>query len=455
MTSTDARSLAFELWKLLRMSQRFSDLRRHYDTFRSLRDRGGASSSEYDRRHRRVMRLGGTLNRARIVLGERIRRCRQKVNGLAAGPHADEPWRTEARRRLTPALTDLTSAIERTLEIYPESGAEPTHSEILGALDRHETDIRECGRFVSDVAAEVQSVTPIGDQSRELRAEQSIGSHPGDDLLRHLADRPDEMAAVIELPERFRDPIVLTVSDADGLIEFGTRNHCFVGPVGKQELSLESGWNFSSVTGPNRDPMEKILAGALISTDDERIRLHLRLTAKGRIRVARLKTDRMATVVEPKTRTSETDWRDIRQRLERLREQGEQYTTQAKLAAKLTCSPSTINKAISRSTKLNAWKAEAIAWRGNKAPPTSSLTEAHLDNLAQPCEQDPAEAASLDDPEEVLAHLIQDAAPKIRAKLNTITPKDVQEMTGDQVRNLVDMICNDPDKYNRVLGRKP
>lgn len=112
MTSTDARYLAFELWKLLRTGQRFSNLRRRYDTIRSLRDGGGALSSEYDRRHRWVMRLGGTLNRARNVLGERIRRCRQKVNGLAAGPHAAEPWRTEARSRLAPALTDLTDVID-------------------------------------------------------------------------------------------------------------------------------------------------------------------------------------------------------------------------------------------------------------------------------------------------------------------------------------------------------
>lgn len=455
MTSTDARSLPFELWKLLRTGERFSDLRRRYDTFRSLRDGGGATSPQYARRHRRVVRLGGTLNRARIVLGGRIRRCRQKVNGLAAGPHAGEPWRTEARRRLAPALTDLTDAIQRTLEVHPASGAGPTHIEILSALDRHETDIRECGQFLSDVAAEVQSVTPIGEQSRELRAEQSAESHAGDDLLRYLDDRPEQKVTVIELPKRLQDPDMLTVSDADGLIEFGTRRHCWVGPVGKSELRVEKGWNFSSITGPNRKPMDEILAEALTTTDDERIRLHLRLTAKGRIRVARLKTDRMATVIEPKTKISDTNWRDIRRRLERLRDQGEKYTTQARLAATLICSPSTINKAISQSTKLRAWKAEAIARRGHKAPSASSLTEVHLDNTPQWCEQNPAEAVTLDDPEEVLAHLIQDAEPKVRAKLNAITPKDVQDMTGDQVRKLVDMIRNDPDNYNRVLGRRP
>ena len=63
--------------------------------------------------------------------------------------------RTDSRRRLTPALTDLAHAIQPTLEAHPESGAGPTHTKVLGALDLHETDIRECGQFLSDVAAEV------------------------------------------------------------------------------------------------------------------------------------------------------------------------------------------------------------------------------------------------------------------------------------------------------------
>ncbi len=161
MTSSDARNLAFELWKLLRAGERFRDLRRRYNITRSLRDGTAAALSHRAGRHQRAVRLGGTLNRARIVLGERIRICRQKVNGLAAGP-----WRTDARRRLAPALTDLTDAIQRTFEVHPESAAGPTHAEILGAVARHETAIRECGLFLSDVAAEVREAAEHGTARR-------------------------------------------------------------------------------------------------------------------------------------------------------------------------------------------------------------------------------------------------------------------------------------------------
>ncbi len=450
MTSADAGSLAFELWKLLRMSKRFSDLRRRYDTFRSLRDRGGASSSEYDRRHRRVMRLGGTLNRARLVLGGRIRRCRRKVNGLAAGAYAAEPWRAEARRRLTPALTDLTNAIERTLEVYPESGAGPTHTEILGALDRHETDIRECGRFVSDVAAEVRSVTPIGEQSRELRAEQSAGSHPGDDLLRYLADRPDEMAAVIELPDRFRDPNVLTVSDADGLIEFGERKHCWVGPVGKSELRVEKGWDFGSITGPNRKPMDEILAEALTSTDDKRIRLHVRLTAEGRIRVARMKTYPQARVEDPKAKIVRTDWRDVKRQLLELYDQGDPYITIADLANRIGCGTTTIHKAIKDSSKLKGWQARHT--KGKKSQGASSLNEVVLNDTHQTGEADPSDVLTDDDIDNAMRRLIAEAGPEEKARLN--------ELSEDEQRNLAQAyyehnLDQEPSPLNQSDRRRP
>ena len=47
----------------------------------------------------------------------------------------------------------------------------------------------------------------------------------------------------------------------------------------------------------------------------------------------------------------------------------------------------------------------------------------------------------------VFARLIQEANPDERGKLNV--------MTTDQRREIVDLLNNDPDKYNRVLGRKP
>ena len=57
----------------------------------------------------------------------------------------------------------------------------------------------------------------------EQKLAEHLHLHIGDELLHYLADRPDHAAAVVELPERLQDPDMLTVCDADGLIEFGDR----------------------------------------------------------------------------------------------------------------------------------------------------------------------------------------------------------------------------------------
>ena len=582
MPSTNAGNLAFELAKLLDSAHRFRDLRKQYSIVQSLRDHTARESSHYARRHRTVVRIGGTLNRSLIVLPERIRLCRQKVNGLATAPNTGESWRMEVYHRLGPALADLNDAIQRPLQVYPESGGGLTHAEILGALDRHEAEIRACGQFLSDVAEEVrkvaitnalnrystlldaliylgrrndirptttserdggnehrthvtgepiafalvwvhsrctwesprnggelwdyvgqsargdivdaevrevvvpqlraietpemrrslwsellfrfphiavelaeetQSVAPRSEQLGEQVAHQLAGPHPGDELVRYLVEQPDEIAAVIDLPEHLRDPSVLTVTDADGLIEFGTRRHCFVGPDGPdQELRVETGWDFGSITGPKRIPMKQFIAEALAFTGDDRIRPHVRLTAEGRVRAARLVVGHPAPPTDDKPKTTETDWRDVQRRLLEMYERGDPYTTIADLALRMGCGKTTIHKAIDNSTKLKGWQVRHR--KGKKTHRASSLTEVHLDNNAQTREQNPAEAVTRDDPEEVLAHLIQDAEPKVRATLNAISIEDLRNMSGDQVRELVDVIRNDPDKYNRLLGRK-
>ena len=108
-------------------------------------------------------------------------------------------------------------------------------------------------------------------------------------------------------------------------------------------------------------------------------------------------------------------------------------------------STSTVSKAINRSTTLNAWKVRHTA--GKTTPRASSLTEIVMDNAEQSREPDPADEAEADDVDIVFARLIQEAKPDERAKLNV--------MTSDDRRQLVALLRNDPDNYNRVLGRKP
>ncbi|MEZ6084802.1 MAG: hypothetical protein R3E58_12940 [Phycisphaerae bacterium] len=56
--------------------------------------------------------------------------------------------------------------------------------------------------------------------------------------------------------DELRDAELLTVMDADGCwIAFGRRNHCHAGPVNAQELRLEKGWTFTSVTNDHCKPM--------------------------------------------------------------------------------------------------------------------------------------------------------------------------------------------------------
>jgi len=88
---------------------------------------------------------------------------------------------------------------------------------------------------------------------------------------------------VCDLSEEFLDPRLLTVMDADGLIEFGHRNHCRAGG----RLIIENGWDFVSITGPDKNPIEVYLDEAQNWTGDPRIRPHIQLTCKGRIEVRR------------------------------------------------------------------------------------------------------------------------------------------------------------------------
>lgn len=106
-------------------------------------------------------------------------------------------------------------------------------------------------------------------------------------LLLRLDANHETGLAVRDLPEPLRTPELLTVLDADGLIEFGRRNHCYVGGGDAPELRIERGWNFRSVTGRDCKPMADILTEYL--SDGVEPPLHVRLTAKGRIDAARMK----------------------------------------------------------------------------------------------------------------------------------------------------------------------
>ncbi|MCZ6835975.1 MAG: hypothetical protein O7G85_09400 [Planctomycetota bacterium] len=236
---------------------------------------------------------------------------------------------------------------------------------------------------------------------------------------------------------------MLTVCDADGLIEFGTRNHCFVGP--DQELRVEEGWDFSSITGPNRKSMKLFIAESLGFSGDERIRQHVRLTDRGHIRAARLAVDWPARLIEPKPKEIKTDWRDVQRRLMKLYNRGERYTTIVDLAERMECGTTTIHKAIKDSAKLKGWQARHTKAKGS--PRASSMTDFVLDNAEQNREPDPSDVVDFDPADAALAKLLDDATPDERAKIQTMSIEKQYE--------LAHMARSDPDSGTRVLGRKP
>ena len=102
---------------------------------------------------------------------------------------------------------------------------------------------------------------------------------------------------------------------------------------------------------------------------------------------------------------------DAIERLERLQSQGEPWTSQADMAERFTCSPSTINKALKEASDATQRWAKVGNHKSKKAR-GRTLTEADTDNIPQAREQEPAEQV---DHDAVLARLLDEAAPEIRA----------------------------------------
>ncbi|MCH8824767.1 MAG: hypothetical protein IH984_14810 [Planctomycetes bacterium] len=138
--------------------------------------------------------------------------------------------------------------------------------------------------------------------------------------------------------------------------------------------------------------------------------------------------------------------RDIQQHLLEMCDKGEPYTNIRDLQKRTGCgSTSTVSRAIKDSTILQEWQNSCSNRKHN--PKISSLNQVHLDNSKQTCEMDPALAVEEKEIDDVFARLIQESNSDDRAKLNG--------MDRDQRRELVELIQKDPDRFDRILGRKP
>jgi hypothetical protein len=132
----------------------------------------------------------------------------------------------------------------------------------------------------------------------------------------------------------------------------------------------------------------------------------------------------------PKTTAGSMTWQEAAERLERLRGQGESFTSQAKLAEQFGCSSATINKAIRNTPSLQTWAKPT----STTTPRAQSLTEVVTDRTAQRRELKPED-------EVALREFIETAAPDVRAWFLAL-PTDKQLE-----------VLDDSDPYHKILGR--
>jgi biotin operon repressor len=126
-------------------------------------------------------------------------------------------------------------------------------------------------------------------------------------------------------------------------------------------------------------------------------------------------------------------WQEVAKRLERLRAQGEPWTSQHKLAEQIGCSSGTINKAIRETPELRSWAKRQTA----AAPRAQGLNDVVTDRTAQSREADPADDAAIRE------YLERDLTAEERAFFNGLSREDQLDF------------LDDPDKHQTILGRKP
>jgi hypothetical protein len=125
-------------------------------------------------------------------------------------------------------------------------------------------------------------------------------------------------------------------------------------------------------------------------------------------------------------------WQEAAEKMERLRSQGEAFTSQHKLAAQLGCSSGTINKAIRETPELQAWAKRQT----EGTPRAQSLNEVVTHRTPQSRELDPADDAAI-------REFIEQADPQTKAWFLALPPETQLE------------VAKDPDKHHQILGRKP
>jgi hypothetical protein len=126
-----------------------------------------------------------------------------------------------------------------------------------------------------------------------------------------------------------------------------------------------------------------------------------------------------------------TTWQEVAARLQHLQAQGQEWTSYGQLAEQFGCSKETVYKAVKKTPELQGW-----VRRPTTTPQAQRFTDLVADNSAQSREPDPADDAAI-------REFIERADPPTKAWFLALSPKD--QLT----------VVNDPDKFHRILKRKP
>jgi hypothetical protein len=125
-------------------------------------------------------------------------------------------------------------------------------------------------------------------------------------------------------------------------------------------------------------------------------------------------------------------WQEVAKRMEQRRLQGDPFTNQRTLAEELSCSVSTINKAIKKTPSLQTW-----AEPQGSVPKAQSLTAVVTDRTEQSREPNP----------------VDDAARREYLDRDDLTPQERSFFIGLSPENQL-FYVNDPDQLSKILGRK-
>jgi hypothetical protein len=140
-------------------------------------------------------------------------------------------------------------------------------------------------------------------------------------------------------------------------------------------------------------------------------------------------------------------WRGAAERLLQLKRQGECFTSRAKMADRIGCSSSTVQRAIVGTEELRTWAAKAAP---SGRPAAVGLSDSIADNVVQTREPIPGSQPTLDEANETLKRLVRETGPDD----SSIMQQEFEAMEPEERIRIAAVYQNADDLGDRVLNRR-